>query len=336
MSDRIIFIDANMYLRFYDTSNPKLKLLLKVINEIKEKIFITEQIRDEVNRNKLKVAINSFNANFKELGIKKSRLPEHFDEKYDKRFSEWNKERKTIIEREDVLKKEYTQVVTDILTSIMKSTDNVSLELEKIFLLSKCPSREEIESARIRKELGNPPGKSADPLGDQLTWEQFLSTVGDKEVWIITNDRDFLSEYGKCQYLNPFLYNELKKNSSNNPPKINLFRSLSEGIEDFCEKTDFKLKILPPKEEMELIIIEEVEAHLHPETVRRFLSSSIIKSIGYDKETFTLEVEFQGGSIYQYSNVPEAIYIDLINSASTGAFLNQYIKNAGFPYTKIT
>ncbi len=93
MSGKLIFIDANVYLRFYDTSSRKFKSLLKSIVEIREKIFITDQIRDEVNRNKLQVAINSFSANFKELGIKKRPLPEHFDEYFDKKLSKWNKKR---------------------------------------------------------------------------------------------------------------------------------------------------------------------------------------------------------------------------------------------------
>ena len=325
MSDKVLFIDANVYLRFYDTSSRKLKSLPKFLAENRKKIFITEQIRDEVNRNKLKVAINSFSANIKESGIKKSTLPEHFDEDYDKRLSEWNKKRATIIEQEKVSKTEYSKIVSDILMSIMKSTDNVSVELDKVFELSKPPSEAELQSARIRKELGNPPGKSADPLGDQLTWEQFLSIYDDKEVWIITNDNDFFSEYKKCQYLNPFLYNELKK-INNNPPKINLFSSLSEGIEDFCAKTSCQLGTLPTRKEMKQIIIEEAEVHI---------MSSNIKSISYNKETSTLEVAFLHGGVYQYSGVPEEVYLGLINAGSHGYFFAQHVKKAGYPYIKI-
>lgn len=335
MSDAIIFIDANIYLRFYDTSSSKLKLMLKSIVDLRDKIFVTEQIRNEVSRNKLKVAKDSFSANFKELGIKKSPLPELFDEKYDKRLSKWNKKRAKIIDQENKLKKEYSQIVTDILTSIEKSTDSVSLELDKVFLLSKTPSSIEIESARIRKELGNPPGKSADPLGDQLTWEQLLPTIENKEVWIITNDSDFFSKYRNRHYLNPFLYNEFKKNNNNKPPTVNLFRSLPEGIEDFCKKTSFQLKTLPSDEEMKLIIIEEAEVHLHPDIARQIVSSSNLISIGYDKETSTLEVEFQGGAVYQYSKVPEDIYMELMNTESHGVIFDQHIKKAGFPYNKI-
>ncbi len=50
MSDAIIFIDANIYLRFYDTSSSKLKLMLKSIVDLRDKIFVTEQIRNEVSK----------------------------------------------------------------------------------------------------------------------------------------------------------------------------------------------------------------------------------------------------------------------------------------------
>jgi len=54
--------------------------------------------------------------------------------------------------------------------------------------------------------------------------------------------------------------------------------------------------------------------------------SSNIRSLGYDLESSTLEVEFNTGSIYQYSNVSESEYEGLMNSASKGRYLNKNIK----------
>jgi len=54
--------------------------------------------------------------------------------------------------------------------------------------------------------------------------------------------------------------------------------------------------------------------------------SSNIRSIGYDPESSTLEVEFNTGNIYQYSNVSESEYEGLMNSASKGRYLNKNIK----------
>lgn len=69
--------------------------------------------------------------------------------------------------------------------------------------------------------------------------------------------------------------------------------------------------------------------------LRKNVSSSNIKSIGYDKSTSTLEVEFLNGNIYQYSNVPESLYINLMNAGSHGEYLDAYIKKGGYRYTKV-
>ena len=67
---------------------------------------------------------------------------------------------------------------------------------------------------------------------------------------------------------------------------------------------------------------------------RANVSSSHINSIGYDKDNDTLEVEFLDGSIYQYYNVSEGVYDQLMQSGSKGIFLNTYIKNA-YPYSRV-
>lgn len=67
---------------------------------------------------------------------------------------------------------------------------------------------------------------------------------------------------------------------------------------------------------------------------RYSVASSNISSIGYDPGTETLEVEFLSGSIYQYYNVSQNTYDELMNSGSKGRFLNTYIKNA-YPYSRV-
>jgi len=54
------------------------------------------------------------------------------------------------------------------------------------------------------------------------------------------------------------------------------------------------------------------------------VSSSNIRSIGYDFQSETLEVEFHSGDIYQYFNVAKHLYRGLMNAASKGQFLNDY------------
>lgn len=64
------------------------------------------------------------------------------------------------------------------------------------------------------------------------------------------------------------------------------------------------------------------------------VASTNIASIGYDEPTQTLEVEFHGGAVYQYYNVPTAMYEQIMQQSSKGSFLNSYIKNA-YPYSRV-
>ena len=56
------------------------------------------------------------------------------------------------------------------------------------------------------------------------------------------------------------------------------------------------------------------------------VDSSNISSIGFDEETSTLEVEFHGGAVYQYFDVPLYVYEGLLDAGSKGQYLAQHIK----------
>lgn len=64
------------------------------------------------------------------------------------------------------------------------------------------------------------------------------------------------------------------------------------------------------------------------------VSSSNVNEVGYDQNTMTLEVQFIGGSVYQYFDVPEIEYQNLIGAQSVGRYLSQNIKN-NYRYSKI-
>lgn len=60
--------------------------------------------------------------------------------------------------------------------------------------------------------------------------------------------------------------------------------------------------------------------------VRLSVKSTNVKSVGYDPETKTLEVEFRTGGVYQYPNVPPAMYADLLASDSIGRFVATVVR----------
>ena len=62
------------------------------------------------------------------------------------------------------------------------------------------------------------------------------------------------------------------------------------------------------------------------------VESSNIESIGYNEGN--LYVKFHSGSTYQYSNVPEDVYVQFCNAESKGKFLNANIKEI-YIYSRI-
>lgn len=67
---------------------------------------------------------------------------------------------------------------------------------------------------------------------------------------------------------------------------------------------------------------------------RTSVSSSNLRSVGYDRSTQTLEIEFNSGSVYQYYNVPESVYNGLMNASSHGQYFAQNIRDV-YSYSQV-
>lgn len=61
------------------------------------------------------------------------------------------------------------------------------------------------------------------------------------------------------------------------------------------------------------------------------VESSVIRAVGH---TRVLEIEFESGRVYQYFDVPEDLYNEMLTSDSKGRFFNQNIRNK-FPYQEV-
>ncbi|MGH8728635.1 MAG: KTSC domain-containing protein [Burkholderiales bacterium] len=59
---------------------------------------------------------------------------------------------------------------------------------------------------------------------------------------------------------------------------------------------------------------------------RKRVSSSNIRSIGYDEKTRTLEVEFNNGGVYQYANVSPEVHGRFLSASSIGSFFKDSIE----------
>lgn len=67
---------------------------------------------------------------------------------------------------------------------------------------------------------------------------------------------------------------------------------------------------------------------------RQPVQSSNLRSIGYDRNINTLEIEFHSGGIYQYFNVPESIYLALMKAVSKGTYFHDNIQQR-YKYKRI-
>jgi hypothetical protein len=66
---------------------------------------------------------------------------------------------------------------------------------------------------------------------------------------------------------------------------------------------------------------------------RQPVASSNVESVGYDDDSSTLEVAFHSGSVYQYFDVPRAVYDTLLQAESPGSFLHEQIRGV-FRYAR--
>jgi hypothetical protein len=61
--------------------------------------------------------------------------------------------------------------------------------------------------------------------------------------------------------------------------------------------------------------------------------SSNLRAVGYDPVSQTLRIEFHNGT-YEYYNVPEHVYRNLMSAPSKGRFHAYFIKDV-YPYKRL-
>ncbi|MEA5595215.1 KTSC domain-containing protein [Rivularia sp. UHCC 0363] len=74
-------------------------------------------------------------------------------------------------------------------------------------------------------------------------------------------------------------------------------------------------------------LIAEPPTLLEDETFAMLpVASPMANAIGYDSETEVLQIEFNSGAVYQFSNIDEDTWEDLYTSEAVGRYFNQNIK----------
>lgn len=63
--------------------------------------------------------------------------------------------------------------------------------------------------------------------------------------------------------------------------------------------------------------------------------SSNLLAIGYEGDTATLGVQFKNGTEYHYFGVPQESFDAFLAAGSKGTYLDQNIKKAGYPCSRV-
>lgn len=225
---KYVFIDTNIYLSFYhfnDDDLGKLEALVDFNSAGQIEIIKNRQILDEFSRNretKIFDALKQFSA--PTLGS----VPRLF-EQYKSKSDEL---RKLIAQANDV----YAELIQDIKKNIKEHDLTADILIKKLFVGDSILLEEDILSkARIRMDIGNPPGKRGS-LGDAYHWEYLLKYVPqNSDLIIVTDDIDWKSS------LNPLLLNDhlIQEWQTSKNSNITLYVSIKDYFKN--EHPDIKL-----------------------------------------------------------------------------------------------
>jgi hypothetical protein len=72
-----------------------------------------------------------------------------------------------------------------------------------------------------------------------------------------------------------------------------------------------------------------------PQMDRQHIESTSIRSVGYEPQDATLEIEFLHGGIYLYFSVPPLVYEQLRGAESKGAGFHEFIRSGGYKFSRI-
>ena len=226
-----MFIDSNIYLRFFAYAEDALEELEKfqALAEAKKiEIYLTEQVQDEVSRNR-EAEISRAVARFQ-----KSALPPEIP-----RFAIHTAEAKALVKQSKKsaeAKSALAQKISDeIKNGDLRADQLIDQLAEHSTILA--VSDKQIDRARFRREVGNPPGKP-ETLGDQINWECLLDVVPENtDLHIVSTDEDFFSKLVGTMP-SQFLIDEW---GSENGGSLEVYKSLS----SFAKKhfPDIKLPI---------------------------------------------------------------------------------------------
>ena len=219
----LLSIDSNIFLSFYDFSNYDLEQLVKLVELIetgKIKLFLTQQIVNEIKRTRDGIVFRAYKKFVDskiafDMPIICQSYPEY------KEIKSYQKKLEKV--KADLSKKLWQ----DINSKKLKAEEMINKLIKLSCILD---SDQVLNEAEKRYLLGNPPGRKKNTYGDEINWETFLKFIPtDNHFIFISDDEDFKNPLNENE-LNSFLIQEWEKEKRT---KIIFYRSLTSFFKEY-------------------------------------------------------------------------------------------------------
>jgi PIN domain len=243
---RNLFIDTNVYLTFFHFSNEdlkELKKLIALINTENIRLFLPEQTKNEFYRNREVKISDSLDK------LRASKLANQFPmichayEEYDtmkKAIKQFEKNKSKLLEKLQHDAENATLIADDVLNQLLSKAITIKT------------TKEILDLAVTRFEIGNPPGKDKS-YGDAINWVSLLHEVPKKEdLYFVSEDKDYYSKLNDTKF-NEYLIKEWKEHKNS---KLFYFKRLSEFF-----KTLYPDIEISSETEKEIVIKNLMEAY---------------------------------------------------------------------------
>jgi predicted nucleic acid-binding protein len=188
-----VFIDTNILLDIYHLSGPdleELRKLRKMVEKEKVELLVSQQVLDEFWRNRERVIADAMK-NFRDSKAA-AKIPNII-----RAYPESKDLREAVDKVNAIVRQLGEKANADIEADSLKA-DEVVRELFSVIKVGEITS-EIVQRARLRSDIGNPPGKR-DSIGDAINWEWLLEQdvdFWDRELVLISADGDYESELTK-------------------------------------------------------------------------------------------------------------------------------------------
>lgn len=230
-----IFIDANIYLDFYRSTNEAIKVFEELISN-SSSVIITDQIIEEFYRNR-EVVLRTIKTKFKT-----DTQLEHFSSTFLQNLKEFG----DLIQIKDAFVAKRKEIET-IINGVIENPENDPIRqlFEKLIGSGdiKILRTDEniIKSAHHRKLVGNPPVSDKYSIGDEINWELIIQNVKEDLV-IVGRDNTFRDNIN-------FLKMEFNRNTGST---ISLTTKITAAIEEVGNKASEELKEIEKHQIQEL------------------------------------------------------------------------------------